>query len=119
MKYNELRNINQTKYLDKYDFARLFDVVQRGKNSYFNLCKTIRFQNIDTMLPKYYSDYEVREKDTWTNLSFKFFNTYKLWWLLCKFNNVEDPFAELKAGRIIKIPTIEVMREIIQNLDGI
>ena len=117
MKYNELDNLEQVEYLDKYNFARLFDVVQRGKNSYFNLCKTIRFKNIDTMLPKYYSDYEVKPKDTWTNLSFKFFNTYKLWWLLCKFNDVEDPFTELQEGQIIKIPTKQVMRSIIENLD--
>lgn len=114
MKYNEL---NQTNYLDKYNFARILDVVQKGKNSYFNLCKTIRFENIDTMLPKYYSNYEVKPKDTWTNISFKFFNTYKLWWLICKFNNVEDPFQELQQGRIIKIPTNELIRKIIENMD--
>lgn len=118
MKYNEIKDIDLNSYLDKYDFARLFEVVQRGKNSYFNLCKTIRFQNIDTMLPKYYSNYQVKPKDTWTNLSFKFFNTYKLWWLLCKFNNIEDPFKQLQQGQIIKIPSNEVMREIIENLDN-
>lgn len=117
MKYNELKDISLVDYLDKYNFARMLDVVQRGKNSYFNLCKTIRFENVDTMLPKYYSNYQVKPKDTWTNLSYKFFNTYKLWWLLCKFNNVEDPFAELVQGQIIKIPSNEVMREIIENMD--
>lgn len=117
MKYNELENINLTDYLDKYNFARMFDVVQRGNNSYFNLCKTIRFQNIDTMLPKYYANYQVRPKDTWTNLSYKFFGTYKLWWLLCKFNDVVDPFKQLQEGVVIKIPTKEVMRQIIENLD--
>ncbi len=118
MKYNELKDIDLLNYLDKYNFARLFDVVQRGKNSYFNLCKTIRFENIDTMLPKYYSNYQVKPRDTWTNLSFKFFNTYKLWWLLCKFNNVEDPFKQLKAGTIIKIPEKEIIRNLLQNLDN-
>ena len=117
MKYNELEDRTLLDQLDKYNFARMFDVVQRGNNSYFNLCKTIRFTNIDTMLPKYYANYQVKPKDTWTNLSYKFFNTYKLWWLLCKFNNVVDPFKELEAGKIIKIPTMEVARQIIENLD--
>ena len=77
-----------------------------------------QINNIDTMLPKYYSNYEVKPKDTWTNLSYKFFNTYKLWWLLCKFNNIEDPFTELKQGMIIKIPEKEVVRSLIENLDS-
>lgn len=118
MKYNELKDIDLLNYLDKYNFARMFEVVQRGKNSYFNLCKTMRFQNIDTMLPKYYANYQVKPKDTWTNLSYKFFNTYKLWWLLCKFNNVTDPFKQLVEGTVIKIPTMEVARQIIENLDN-
>lgn len=117
MKYNEINNLDKTNYLDKYNLARMFEVVQRGKNSYFNICKTIRFQNMDEILPKYFTIYEVKPKDTWTNLSFKFFNTYKLWWLLCKFNNVEDPFSELKQGDFIKVPTQQVVRQIIQNLD--
>lgn len=117
MKFNELNKLDQQNYLDKYNLARIFDVVQLGKNSYFNICKTIRFRNIDTMLPKYYTIYEVKPKDTWTNLSFKFFNTYKLWWLLCKFNNIEDPFTELVEGMVIKVPTQQVIRSVIENLD--
>lgn len=117
MKYKDLEGISWTDCLDKYNFARLFDVIQRSNNSYFNLCKTIRFNNINSMLPKYYANYEVKPKDTWTNLSYKFFNTYKLWWLLCKFNDVKDPFTQLTQGKIIKIPSQEIVRYIIENLD--
>lgn len=120
MRYNELEYLrNDNKILDKYDFARLFDVVQKGEKSYFNICKTIRIKNLDKMLSKYFTYYQVKPKDTWTNLSYKFFHTYKLWWILCKFNNVQNPFGYLKDGLIIKIPKEQVVNSIIQHMDTI
>lgn len=104
--------------LDKYDMAKIFDIINKGQNSYYNICKTIRFNNIGSILPKFYKDYIVKSKDTWTNISYRFYNTYKLWWLICKFNDVQDPFTYLEQGKKIKIPTEQLMNEIIRNLDN-
>ena len=95
--------------LDKYDFANLFNVINKGELSYFNLCKNIYFDNIDSMSSESVYNYIILEDDSWTNISYKFYNTYKLWWLICKFNGIINPFNELTPGTVIKIPTKETV----------
>ena len=99
--------------LDKYDFANLFNVVNKGEQSYFNLCKNVYFDNIDSMSSNSVYDYIILEDDSWTNISYKFYNTYKLWWLICKMNNVKNPFYELIPGKEIKIPSKEMVDAIL------
>jgi nucleoid-associated protein YgaU len=95
MKYNDLPELTDNKKLNKYDFANLFNVVELGEKSYFNISKTISFANNDTILPSYYTTYKIKATDSWTGISFQFYNTIKLWWLICKFNNINNPFEEL------------------------
>ena len=99
-------------FLDNYNFANLFNVVNRGEKSYFNLCRSIYF-DIEDISPDLITVYEVAEGDTWTNISYRNFGTIKLWWLICKFNNIKNPFEEIEAGKIIKIPSKELMETII------
>ena len=48
-KYNNIMT-NVDDKLDQYNFANLFNVVQLGEKSYFNICKTIQFDNMDYMI---------------------------------------------------------------------
>jgi nucleoid-associated protein YgaU len=105
-------NISQ---LSKNNFANLFNVINKGEKSYFNLCKGISFDNIDSMDHYYYVDYLVLENDSWTNISYKHYNTTELWWLICKFNGVKNPFEELTPGTYIKVPTDE-LKDTILNI---
>ena len=99
--------------LDKYDFANFFNVVNKGEKSYFNLCKNIYFDNIQYLTSSDVELYVIVENDSWSNISYKFYKTYKLWWLICKFNGVKNPFYELTPGKVIKIPTKEMVDEIL------
>ena len=99
-------------FLDNYNFANLFNVVNKGEKIYFNLCRSIYF-DIEDISPDLITVYEVAEGDTWTNISYRNFGTIKLWWLICKFNNIKNPFEEIEAGKIIKIPSKELMETII------
>ena len=64
----------------------------------------------------YYVEYEIAFGDTWTNISFKFYNTIKLWWLICKFNNIINPFTELQIGKRIKIPDKTIVENILTSI---
>jgi hypothetical protein len=83
---------NNNNKIDEYNFANIFNIVDIDKKSYFNITKTISFVNVDKISPELYLNYKITPLDTWPNLSFKFYNTYKLWWLICKFNNIKNPF---------------------------
>ena len=100
--------LNNLSKLSQNNFANIFNVVNKGKKSYFNLCKNIKFNNIDSINSSYYSMYLVLDNDCWTNISYKMYGTIELWWLIAKFNNVKNPFTELTAGSYIKIPGDEI-----------
>jgi len=105
---------NLTKMLDKNDYANLFSVVNRGPSSYFNFCKGVHFDNVDSIDQSMYKEYVVMENDSWTSISYRFYDTIELWWLICKFNGVKNPFYELTAGTVLKIPNDEI-KDIVLN----
>lgn len=116
-KYNELKDISDDMKLDKYNFANLFDVVELGEKSYFNIGKTIVFENVEYIPEGSYYVYEVKFGDSWTNISYKYYNTIKLWWIICKFNSIENPFEELQPGIIIKIPNENLVQTVLTNIN--
>lgn len=99
-----------------YNLSNIFSVVKKGKNSYFNLAKTINFDNVDQMPDNYYTLYKIQEGDTWTNISYKVYGNIKPWWIICKFNNIKNPFTDLIVGKIIKLPTQDLLRQISELL---
>ena len=104
------------KPLNKNNYANLFDVVNKGDQSYFNLCKGLEFENIDSIDPSLYSEYIITEDDSWTNISYKFYNTIELWWLICKFNHIKNPFKELIPGDVLKIPGTEIKNVVLETI---
>ena len=101
----------------KYDMSNIFNVVNKGQNSYFNIAKTINFYNVNELSSDYYQVYKVVAGDTWPLISYKFYNNIKLWWLICKFNNIKNPFVDLKINMILKIPTLNFMSQIIESIN--
>lgn len=40
-------------------------------------------------------------------ISLQYFGTYHLGWLICEYNDILDPFAEVITGKNIRIPYID------------
>ena len=99
--------------LDQYNFANLFNIIDLNEKSYFNLCKTIYFNYVDR---NNYNNYKIVEGDSWTGISYKFYDTIKLWWLICKFNDIKNPFEELVPGKVIKILKSEYINNILNTI---
>lgn len=118
-KLNTLKNrkeLDTTTTLGQNSFANLFNVVNRGKLSYFNLCKNLSFDNVEFIDQSLYTTYMVQENDCWTNISYKTYGTIDLWWLIAKFNNVKNPFIGLTPGSYIKIPGDEIKETILDSI---
>lgn len=96
-KFNDIPELTQFKYLDRFDFANLFYVVEKHGKSYYNINNTLRILNPEFISPNLYSLYEASAVDTWASISFIFYKTIKLWWVICKFNDIKNPFTELSA----------------------
>lgn len=51
----------------------------------------------------YFDEYIITSSDSWDSISFDFYGTERLWWLLAKYNNVIDPYTELVVSDKLKI----------------
>jgi hypothetical protein len=51
--------------------------------------------------------HEVRSNDTLNSLALKYYNNPTFWWVIAYFNNIQDPFKQLKNKyKTLKIPSI-------------
>lgn len=62
---------------------------------------TSQLKKLDTT----YVMYTVQKNDTPDSISLYFYNSPLYYWVICDFNNILDPFEELKEGTVLKIPT--------------
>lgn len=49
-------------------------------------------------------------------LSTNVYGVPELWWVIYEFNNIRDPFFDLKAGQILRIPALERVLDAIDRL---
>lgn len=47
----------------------------------------------------------------------KAYGDSRLWWVVYEFNQIRDPFFDLKQGQILRLPKIERLLEAIQELE--
>lgn len=53
-----------------------------------------------------YNTYKVQAGDTYDNLALFFYNNPTLYWVICSFNKIQDPFLDPEEGTMLKIPTL-------------
>lgn len=53
-----------------------------------------------------YTTYTIKKNDTLDSLALKYYSNPTLYWVICSFNHIQDPFIELKEGETIKIPSL-------------
>ena len=53
-----------------------------------------------------YTLYRVSDRDTYDNISLYFYNNPTYYWIICDFNEIQDPFSKPKVGTTLKIPSI-------------
>lgn len=49
-------------------------------------------------------------------ISSKAYGLPDLWWVICEFNGISDPFFDLKVGMVLRIPKIDNVLSAIRNL---
>lgn len=94
------------------NMENIFQVYTDENDRYFyNLLQTIR---IPTDLPKgYYTFYNIKYGDTWPTVSYKFYQTPNLWWVIVAANNILNPVTQPEPGTTIKIIKTEIVRSML------
>jgi hypothetical protein len=112
MKYNDFSDLTP---ISSYKFENFFNVQEDLRNNkFFNLIKSINvFQsNNDEVEESYY----IKPSDTWISISFDFYNTLDLWWLICVYNQIHNPLELPLVGTKIKILKSRYVGIVLQEL---
>lgn len=62
--------------------------------------------------------FEVKVPSYLPNISYKFYQTTSLWWLLGRFNHLIFPLEEIQPGVILLIPSISDISKAINKVQG-
>ena len=103
--------------LSKESMSNYFTVAVEDDGGYrYVVTRTVYVSGSNVADSDLYNEYTVLNGDHWTLISYKFYDTIDLWWLICKFNEINNPYEIPVAGTMIKIPTNEFVQAVIGQL---
>ena len=109
-------NIPDLPKLSLYRYENFFNIYNDEKSDvrFYNLLRNISiFPATDTSVEE---DYIVEYGDTWGYISYKKYNTLDLWWLICAYNQIQNPIDMPDSGTKIKILRSDYVYPIIASL---
>lgn len=53
-----------------------------------------------------YTLHTIKQGDTLDRLALEYYNNPTLYWIICSYNHIQNPYKELVIGRTLKIPSI-------------
>lgn len=98
------------------NLSNFFEVIPFPEGPMFNLHKVLTIANTDMIPINYFVEHTIEEGDMLPIISYKYYNTIDLWWIICKFNNITDPFEPLIGGQVLKIPTSDIVKQILKAI---
>jgi len=107
---------NPTKKLPYTRFEKFLNTYQDEEGFiFYNLLRTI------SILPANDSsveeDYDVKPKDTWVFIAYKYYDNMNLWWLVCEYNQIKDPTKMPTPGSKLKLLRPEFVNSVISELN--
>ena len=118
MKTNDL-DISDDAKLKMTDLANIFHVFEDQKTLgegflSFDINRTLALEGVENMSRGVFREYKVVTEDTWALISYKFYGTTRLWWLVCKVNGISNPLVDPEEGSLIKVISKEHAQTILE-----
>lgn len=66
-----------------------------------------------------YEEHQVEENDWLDNISYQYYETDALWWIIAMTNNIVNPFEEPKAGDSLRILKQRYVYKILKEIEHI
>jgi hypothetical protein len=109
--------INPVKNISTFSFENFFNVYQDNKTDliYYNILKNINI--IPSNVTEIEDEYIVQTNDTWVYISYKYYNTMDLWWLVCVYNQIQNPTILPEVGEKLKLLKSNYVYSIISELN--
>lgn len=108
--------ITELPKLTEERYENIFNIHQdEDDRYYYNLLETVNFP--ENLPEAFFNSYTVQPGDTFPYISYKLFSTIHVWWVIALANQIINPIKPLESGTILKIPTINIIREIIRQIN--
>lgn len=114
MKQNQFADLPK---LSLYRFENFFNIYQDSNNTfkYYNIIKGINLFPANNTSAE--DSYVVKYSDSWLSISYQYYNTQDLWWLVCIYNQIEDPTSMPESGTTIKLLKASYVSKVIDELN--
>lgn len=113
MKQSDFKDLPQ---LSVYRFENFLNIyTDENQQRFYNLLRGINIipANDSSLEDTYY----VELHDTWLYISYQYYGTIYLWWLVCEYNRVANPVNGPTPGSTIKLLKKDYVWSIITNLN--
>lgn len=102
--------------LHQFDMANIFPVYEDQDGlQFYNLFQSINIEgDID---PTLYTEHPWSGTDNFYHLSYKYYNTTRLWWVILTANNIINPFDDIAPGTKLKILKQPVISQILSQMN--
>lgn len=88
--------------LSMYRYENFFNIYKDDDNyRFYNLLKSINI--FPSKNSEAEDEYYTTFNDTWHLISYKYYNTMDLWWLVCAYNEIQNPVKMPEIGTKIRI----------------
>lgn len=102
--------------VESIDMANMFNVYNRSGVNTFNINKTMTFPKLEDIPVSYYTEHQILAGDQWSFIAHDGLGDWKLWWIIAKFNGIVDPTQMPPVGSVIKIPTEELVKYVLNDM---
>ncbi len=95
--------MNKKQILNKNSLAYGFTMLKdEDDNYFFNLRDSVSIDSTDTS-EDYFNYHLVMRGETFHSIAYKYYGTERLWWIIVKFNNIENPIDFPSVGSTLKV----------------
>ena len=108
-------NVTELGNLPSSAYENIFNMYKdEGEFYTYNILKTVKFPR--EMDSEFFSYHQVAGKNTWCRLSFEYYGTIHLWWLICLTNKIMNPVVFPEPGTVLKILHPIYVSEVIDQI---
>ena len=98
------------------NYENIFNVYDDNGQPFYNLIRSVNFpEDLD---PTVYTLHTALPNEHYTTISYNYYGTTKLWWVICGANQILDPTYPPYTGRQLRIIKPEYISEILGSLNG-
>ena len=113
MKQIEFEDLPQ---LSIYRYENFFNIyTDKNGERFYNILRSINLFPANSVAVE--DDYYSKPHDTWYSISYNYYKTPDLWWLVCTYNQIFDASKKIESGTLLKLLKPQHVGYVLQELN--